>query len=64
MTRAEKICKALEDLWMCCEEIRNTSCCGDCPLKYTCLMDTPLVEVADLLSSKSIDEFIEYAEMV
>ena len=62
MSKAEKICKALEDMWMCCEEIRNSGKCDNCPMKYLCLMDTPLVEVADLLSSETATEFIEYAE--
>lgn len=64
MTRAEKICKAFEDLLDCCQEIKESEKCDGCPMKrdYLCLEDNDVITVADLLHTEIVTELIEYAE--
>ncbi len=63
MTRAEKICRAIEHLWDCCEEIKENGRCGSgCPMHTTCLDETSFVEVADLIYEENVTNFIRYAE--
>lgn len=62
MTRAQKISKALEELTMCCERIREYRNCAVCPLAVNCLDETPFLNVAYNAPAEKIAEFIEMAE--
>lgn len=63
MSREEKICKAVDDMWACCERVKEIGKCNaDCPMHTTCLEDASFVEVADLLYEENVRNFIEYAE--
>lgn len=64
MSKAEKIVKALEDLYNCCIEIKDCGRCDDCPMKSLCLEDNDVITVADLLSTETVTEFIKFAEDV
>lgn len=64
MTRAQKICKAFEDLLDCCQEIKDSEKCDECPMKVLCFEDNDVITVADLLHTEIVTEFIEYAERV
>ena len=62
MTRAQKIYKALEEMTMCCERIKEYEKCGECPMKSDCLDDVPFLDVAYNKSACTIADFIEAAE--
>lgn len=62
MTRAQKIYKALEEMTMCCERIKECEKCGECPMMGDCLDDAPFLDVAYNTSADTIAEFIEMAE--
>ena len=63
MSRAEKICRAFEDLLDCCEEIKDSGKCGsECPMKTLCLEENDGLTIADLIHTEIVTDFIEYAE--
>lgn len=62
MTRAQKIYKALEEMTMCCERIKECEKCGECPMMSDCLDDAPFLDVAYNKSAETIARFIEMAE--
>ena len=62
MTRAQKISKALEEMTMCCERIRERRKCAVCPLAVNCLDEEPFLDVAYNAPAEKIAEFIEMAE--
>ena len=62
MTRAQKIEKALEEMTMCCERIKEYRKCGECPMKSDCLDDVPFLDVAYNKSVYTIADFIKMAE--
>lgn len=62
MTRAQKIYKALEEMTMCCERIKECEKCGKCPMMSDCLDEAPFLDVAYNKSAETIGRFIEMAE--
>lgn len=62
MTRAQKIEKALEEMTMCCERIKEYRKCAVCPLAVNCLDEEPFLDVAYNAPVEKIAEFIEMAE--
>lgn len=63
MTRAQKIEKALEEMAMCCERIKEYNKCGsNCPMWTNCLDDTAFLDVAYNAPVEKIARFIEMAE--
>lgn len=62
MTRAQKISKALEEMTMCCERIKECRKCAVCPLAVNCLDEEPFLDVAYNAPVEKIAEFIEMAE--
>lgn len=62
MTRAQKIYKALEEMTMCCERIKECEKCRECPLWSDCLDEEPFLNVAYNVPSERLGEFIEMAE--
>lgn len=62
MTRAQKIYKALEELTMCCERIKEERKCPECPLAVNCLDTEPFLDVAYNAPAEKIAEFIEMSE--
>ena len=64
MSRENKIVHALEDMLSCCQRMKEYGRCNsdDCPMSGLCLEDTSFLEVADLLYSERVKEFIEAAE--
>ena len=62
---AQEIAKAFDVITYACENIKEHSACGYCPMKYLCLEDnTSVVEIADLASASLWDEFLTYADNV
>lgn len=62
MTRAQKIEKALEEMAMCCERIKEYRECGDCPMMSDCLDDSAFLDVVYNAPVEKIAKFIEMAE--
>lgn len=65
MTRAQKIYKALEEMAMCCEAIKDSGKCRTdyCPLwSAYCLEDTDFATIAYEVDEKQWSDFVEAAE--
>lgn len=64
MAVENKIVKAIEELMACCEKMKEADMCNSdsCPMHNLCLEDTSFIEVADLLHSEKVREFINAAE--
>lgn len=46
-----------------CERIQDCGKCDECPKKHTCICgDTNVMDMAELISALSWDEFLEYAD--
>lgn len=63
---AREIGNALDLIATACEEIKDHDRCEDCPLSHVCLEDTSesFIDIADLISPLSWDEFLNYADNV
>lgn len=60
--KAKAICDSLENLVQACEWIREESECQyRCPIASLCLYDTPVIEMADLLSTEIAEEMLKVA---
>ena len=61
---AKAICDSLETLLYACESIRQESECQyRCPMAHLCLYDTPVMEIADLLSTETAEEMLKVADL-
>ena len=62
--KAKAICDSLEVLLEACESIRQESECQyRCPMAHLCLYDTPVMEIADLLSTETAEEMLKVADL-
>ena len=61
---AKIISEAFELLANACYNIKEYDQCGECPMRYMCLEETEeaIVDIADLKSALSWQEFLEYSE--
>lgn len=67
MTRdAREIAKAFDLIFEACNNIKDHEACDNCPLSCLCLDDpeVSVLDLGDLMSATSWDEFINYADNV
>ena len=63
---AKEIARAFDLIYSACENIKEHDGCDDCPMRYLCLEDPEqsVLEIADLVSASSWDDFLEYADNI
>lgn len=64
---AREISRAFDLIFEACENIKECGGCADCPLSGSLCLDDPEVSVldlGDLMSASSWDEFLDYADNV
>lgn len=67
MTRdARELQKAFDLLYEACLNIQDHGGCENCPISHLCLNNPSqsVMEIAELMSASSWDEFLEYADNV
>lgn len=63
---AREISRAFDLIFEACNNIKDHGACGECTLRYICLedADTTVLDLADLISASTWDEFLNYADNV
>ena len=63
---AREISRAFDLIFEACNNIKDHDACEDCPLSFLCLDDpeVSVLDLGDLVSASSWDEFIKYADNV
>ena len=63
---AREIERAFSLIFEACENIKDHEACEECPLRNLCLDDpeVSVLDLGDLVSASSWDEFINYADNV
>lgn len=63
---AREIAKAFDLIFEACNDIKDHDACEECPLRNLCLDDpeVSVLDLGDLVSASSWDEFINYADNV
>lgn len=59
---AREIEAAFDLISTACWNIKENDQCDRCPLKHICLEETALIEVADLVSGLSWDDFLRFSD--
>lgn len=61
---ADRLVTTLNEVFENCGYVQDEGACDECPLRLSCLDETPVCEFADTMSRDKIEEFLNYAEMV
>ena len=61
---AREIARAFDLVNTACAEIKDHDRCEDCPLHYICLEEDAVIDIADLVSANTWDEFLDFADNV
>ena len=63
---AREISRACDLIFVACNNIKDHDACENCPLNCLCLDDpeVSVLDLGDLVSASSWDEFIDYADNV
>lgn len=59
---AKDISNALQYISEVCFSIKDSGGCDGCPMKYVCLEEEDVIVVADLMSTDSWQEFLDYED--
>lgn len=59
-----EIVNGMEKAYLLCQTISDGSGCDRCPLRSSCLEETPYLEVADNIAIGTWEEFTEFADDV
>lgn len=61
---AQELSKLIDTVICACENIQDVGACEGCPIYGVCIERSPFVEVADLISADTWNEFLEYSDGV
>lgn len=61
---ADRLVTTLNEVFENCGYVQDEGACDECPLRLSCLDETPVCEFADTMSRDKIEEFLKYADGV